>query len=496
MKVTLISPFPDVYSYGIRIISAVLKQAGHETQILFLTRDFWDPYSPKVIDQVIEKCKGSDLVGMTVFSNFWENCQMVTRAIRERLDIPVAWGGIHATVRPEETLTEADFAVVGEAEETVLELMEHLKKKKAGLPNGQAIPGLRERGQEEFIQRSPLADLDQIPLPDYDLETHYILNGEDLVPMTPALLGKATKGIYQTIPSRGCPYNCTFCANVYLNRVFPENMKVRHMSMRKLVAEIETIRARYPVFNHVKFDDDAFFVIDYDELAVFAEEYKKRIGLPLIVTGITANTIRRDKIELLVNAGMAEVRVGIVSATEKMRKEYARPQTERKVMEAAKLLSEFTDRCLPNYDLIIESPWETEEGLVETMRFMLDMPIPYRLWLCSLTYYPGTDVYDRAKAEGLIQDDVKDVYRKYYHKLQPTYLNSLFRALSHHTYMNEKIPKRLFLLATQPWARKTPVGWVFSWLIWTRLKTVARLKYLRMKWTGALPTRNLIPVTE
>jgi len=231
MKVTLISPFPDVYSYGIRVISSVLKKAGHETQILFLTREFWEPYSDKVLDQAVEYCRGSDAVGMTVFSNFWENSQLVTRAIRERLDIPVIWGGIHATVRPEESLTEADYVVIGEAEETVLDLL-------SDLGSDRRIPGVLKRGQEGYEKRDPIADLDLVPMPDYDLEDHFILDGEDLVPMTPARLRKATNGIYQTIPSRGCPYMCTFCANVYLNRACLDNRKVRHISMPRLVEEI------------------------------------------------------------------------------------------------------------------------------------------------------------------------------------------------------------------------------------------------------------------
>jgi len=472
MKIALISPFPDIYSFGVRSISGVAKAAGHETRILFVTQEFTQPYSPQVVDRVVEHCRGFDLVGVSLMSNFWDNSVALTDAVRKRLGVPVVWGGIHPTVRPEECLEHADYVAVGEAEETFSGLLDHLG-------NGKPVPGVRSKRWNEVLRAAPPADLNRLPLPDFDISDHFVLEGENLVPMTPDLLRKRTGGIYLTIPSRGCPYDCTYCCNVFLNQEFPENRKVRRKSMANLVAEVETVLNRLPVFDKVKFDDDAFFFLSVEEMREFAELYKKRINLPLVVTGVTPSTIRKEKIETLVDAGLVEIRMGIETASERMRKEYKRPQTERKVAKAAALLAEFGDRVVPFYDLIIDNPWESDESLVETLRFMARLPMPYELILYSLTFYPGTDVYDRAKEEGLIQNDVQDVYRKYYHSFRPTHLNALFEILTHYAHWREKPPVALFDLATHPLVRDSPLARIFPWFLRSRLKALLRLRYLR-----------------
>ncbi|MCA9447930.1 MAG: B12-binding domain-containing radical SAM protein [Candidatus Omnitrophica bacterium] len=484
MKITFISPFPDVYSYGLRSLSGVAKAAGHETQMLFMTQQFTEPYSQSVLDRMVELTKDSDLVGVTLMSNFWDNSVAITRAIKEKLGIPVVWGGIHPTIRPEECLEHADYVAVGEAEVSFVGLLENLG-------NGKPLPGIRQKGVDEVLRAAPPEDLNLIPLPDFDLENHFVLENNDLIPMTPEILRDRTDGIYLTIPSRGCPFDCTYCCNVFLNQEFPENRSVRRKTMPNLVTEVETILNRVGVFDKVKFDDDAFFFLSIEEMKIFAEEYKRRIHLPLSITGVTPSTVRRDKIETLVDAGLIEIRMGIDAAAKEMRMEYKRPQTERKVINSATLLAEFGDRLTPYYDLIIDNPWESEESEAETLRFMARLPKPYELILYSLTFYPGTDVYDQALEEGLIEDDVEDVYRKYYHNFRPTYLNELFKVLTHYAHWREDAPVGWFDFASHPIVRKMPGKWILPKLLLARLRWILRLRrYLNR------PNRTLAPPSQ
>jgi radical SAM superfamily enzyme YgiQ (UPF0313 family) len=470
MKLTLISPFPDVYSFGIRSLSATARDVGHETRLLFVTQQFTEPYSQRVLDQVVEHCRDAELVGISLMSNFWDNASALTKVLQQRLGVPVLWGGIHTTVRPSESLQVADYVAIGEAEESFVQFLSHWG-------TGKTTPGIRARGQTEYERAAPPACLDTIPHADFDLEHHCVLVGDTLVPMTPELLRQRTEGIYLTIPSRGCPFDCTYCCNVFLNQEFPENRKVRHKSMPRLIEELEQVLNRLPVFNRIKFDDDAFFSLPVEEIISFSREYKRRIDLPLIVTGVTPATVRRDKLEALVEAGLVEVRMGIETASESMRKEYKRPQTERKVAKAAALMNEFKERLTPFYDLIIDNPWETEESLVETLRFLTRLPLPFEIILYSLTFYPGTDVYERAVADGLVKDDLEDVYRKYYHSFRPTYLNDLFEVLTHYVHWREPIPVRAFDFATHPWIRSNPLARKLPNLLKNRLKLILKARY-------------------
>jgi radical SAM superfamily enzyme YgiQ (UPF0313 family) len=474
MHLTLLSPYPDLFSFGIRSLSAACKQAGHSTRILFLTQDFNVSYTEMVLKQIVDLCRGSDLVGIGLMTNFWDNTRDLTHTIKSELGIPVIWGGIHPTIRPEECLQYADHVAIGEAEKSLVEFLD--------MNLAHSVSGIFSRGGNEKIPYPPPADPDSLPPPDYDLDDHWVLEQGNLVRMTPEILATRTAATYLTIPSRGCPFQCSYCCNAFLNRTFPENRKVRHKSMSHLLEEIETVCRELPIWKQIKFDDDAFFSLPLGEIQAFSREYKQRIGLPLVITGITPSTVQREKLQALVEAGLVEVRMGIESASETTRKFYRRPQTEKGVLKAAQLFNEFSGQLKPLYDLIIDNPWESEESLVETLQFVTRLPLPFELILYSLTFYPGTDVYEQARQEGLIKDDLVDVYRKYYHSFQPTYLNELYETLTHYAHWNEPIPIRLFDMATHPWVRRNPLFRKFPALIKNRLKLILKYRHLKQKW--------------
>ena len=96
MKVSLISPYPDITNYGLRTLSAVLRQAGHETVVICMP-DFAgdgeskhvkmseERYTPEVIAQMLEVMADSDLVGVSLMTHYFDSSKQVTRAIKERL---------------------------------------------------------------------------------------------------------------------------------------------------------------------------------------------------------------------------------------------------------------------------------------------------------------------------------------------------------------------------------------------------------------------------
>src|SRR3989304_6597478 len=136
MKVTLISPYPDITSFGIRTISSYLKQHHFETQLIFLPDPFGDNfivrkerYDENIMDEVTNICSKSDLIGITLMTNFFDGAIQITKSLKRRLNIPIIWGGIHPTVRPEECLNYADMVCVGDGEIAMLELAQKLEMK-------------------------------------------------------------------------------------------------------------------------------------------------------------------------------------------------------------------------------------------------------------------------------------------------------------------------------------------------------------------------------
>jgi coproporphyrinogen III oxidase-like Fe-S oxidoreductase len=138
-----------------------------------------------------------------------------------------------------------------------------------------------------------------------------------------------------------------------------------------------------------------------------------------------------DKVGALVDAGMKRVHMGLQTGSMgTMRGIYKRPSSRQNLQNAFQVFHQFRDRIdPPSYDLIVDNPWETEEDRLETLNLLLEIPKPYKLNLFSLTFYPGTELHERAKAEGLIGDEDHEIYQKNFLVMKHTYINCLIRML-------------------------------------------------------------------
>ena len=208
--------------------------------------------------------------------------------------------------------------------------------------------------------------------------------------------------------------------------MYPHQKPIRKKSVDNIIKELQEVKSKLPFIEIILFNDDAFFLMSVDEIKELSKKYKEQIGLPLYITGATPTTLTKEKLSLLVDAGLIEIRMGIQSAAERAKKIYKRPHTDQQVENAVRMVNKHRNQVKAGYDIILDSPWETDEDLTETLMFLSKLPTPFILTILSLIFYPGTDIYTKAKKEGLIKDDLNDIYRKYYHGSSNTYLNKLF----------------------------------------------------------------------
>jgi radical SAM superfamily enzyme YgiQ (UPF0313 family) len=442
MKVVILSPNPpDCVAFGPRQLAAVLREKGHACSIVFLRgsvkRNRFDAtfvyrYSDSQVDDIVEICRDADVVGVSFMSLYYDRGVQLTRAIQERLGKPVIWGGTHPSLRPETSIQIADYVCVGEGEIAFVEWLNRLEK------GGDltSVPGIWARSEASVIENGEapeVPDINAIPWPDMDTVGHYVDDGDHVVPMTTELMyrilprlpyfnGQQHIGI-RLMATRGCPHKCTYCAS-------SAQTTMRRRTVENTIQHIEWLVRRYPFLQTIYEFDDTFFATKMDWLTEFCEKYKARVGLPWHCQ-TSPSTLTRKKLDLLVDAGLVFCEMGVQSGSDEIKRLFQRTETEEQVRRAAEILHEYTvsgKLQQPRYHIITDVPWESNESVLSTIQLLLSLPRPFDLAIGSLCLFPGTALNDKARADGILVDEVNQVYRKPFLKPQPNLLNWLIYA--------------------------------------------------------------------
>lgn len=443
MKITLISVDDELYCIGVRVLSACLRQAGHIVQLLFLpppvrnsgtSEKFRMEYSAELLESVRHACTDSDLVGISLFTNYFLRAVSITQYLKEHhLKAPVIWGGVHPTVEPEACLEYADAVCIGEGENAIIELMNHMEKAN---PYWETRNIWFKRGAE--IVRNPLRpliqDLDAIPFPDYSGENHFLASRDRLQPLTPARLvefrgerfASRSEGIYYPImTSRGCPFSCTYCCNSVYKRLYPSEKRLRWRSAENVVGELKMIMEKIGRIALVLMVDDNFTAQSEQSLREFCKLYKNEIGVPFACQ-CSPLTINEAKIKILIEAGCAKIVMGVESASSRINAMYGRERFHVALPRALALIEQYRSkmRFPPSYQFIIDNPYETLDETLETLKLAISLKKPWDNPIYSLMLFPGTPLQEMADKDGLIPDKISGVCKKDWHDQS----NLLFRA--------------------------------------------------------------------
>lgn len=389
-----------------------------------------------MVEAVAELCRDSDLVGVSVMTNYFFKAADLSDRLRERISAPVVWGGAHPTVAPVECLDHADLVCIGEGERPLLSILEKLEREEE--PEG--IPNVLTRKESDPASRElypPIGDLDSLPFPDYSLEDHHVLLGDRMVELDEDLLRRFCKTasnfdrndevIYEAIASRGCPYHCSFCINNRYLSLYEGHRFFRRRSMENLVDELERIRRIYPWFNRIVLQDDCFTATSAEDIRRFSALYRDRVGQPFFFL-LNSTTMDEERVKPLLDAGVHKLQVGIQSASRCTNDEiydrsfFSAPQ----LLERARRTQEIYDGgILVTYDIILDNPFEDVDSILQTLKLAIDLPRPKLLQLFSLTLFPGTAILERALREGVI-DSPRAHYVKEDHDRELRYVNLLF----------------------------------------------------------------------
>lgn len=413
--------------YGLNILAAQLKKMeSHnvKVQCFYIFYDFNKLYPQSVLDDLAYFCKGSDLIGVSLISSAYRNSIHITNHLRKSIDCPIIWGGKHPTIDPDDCIQHADMVVIGEGEDTMLELVDAIN---SGRSYDQTL-GTWVRHKETVIknEKRPLEqNLDKYLFPDYSIENKFVLDTRNMRirPMESSDL-KQMKNWYPTMITRGCPFRCAFCTNT------KDLRKMRARSIGNVIAEIKEFLNIHPSTKRIFFRDDALTSMPMEFIEELSSELKE-INLPFTCSGVMSSTpMFKEKLTLLRNAGFVGVKMGIQSGCERVRREvHTRPESNKTIVWGASVLN-FLRFGKINYYMITDNPYESEDELIESIRFTSRLPRPFSLSLFSLNFYPGTALYRRALQDGIIENK-EEALQESTMVFKNTYLNKVFLLVRH-----------------------------------------------------------------
>lgn len=433
MKITLISLDQMIISYGLRLISSYLKQEGFEVEIIFGRAVIGQSLSGEVEVQITKLCSKSDLVGISLMSNHFLQAISLTQKIKNKLKVPIIWGGVHPTFCPQDCLRYADMVCVGEGEESMLKLVGRMKAKQEIT----ATPGIWFKKNGEIIRNKiePLiGDLDKLSFPDFGPEGHFIRDGEKIKKMTKSLFEKfLTKretptgefvSEYYIATSRGCPFRCAYCASNTIKSLYSGQKFFRLRASKKVIDEVKKLITKFDFIKWIYFADDDLLASPIERIKKFCELWKKEVGLPFYAT-LAPWSYNEEKLKLFLEAGLGNINMGIQTVSQKGCLVYHRAVSKKKLRQIISSIHKLKPPMPPLYDFILDNPYENDRDRLENLDFVLKIPNPKKFQLFSLVPFPGTEIYTRMKSDGFLIDEEKMIYQKSYSYPEANYINML-----------------------------------------------------------------------
>ncbi|MBN2377378.1 MAG: radical SAM protein [Sedimentisphaerales bacterium] len=367
---------PRNFPTGLGLIAARLRQAGYRVGVidvngLRLSDD-------EVMERIAEQGPSVIGIGGLVTTYGWVK-RMAERIRRERADCPIVLGGSVGTSIIETVLrkTKVNVIAVGEADDTVGELMEALLNGRE-LDDVAGLAFLREGQVVRTAERAMLGDLDELEYPAWDM-----------FPME-VYLANPVVGVgrdIDVISSRGCPFQCQYCYRIF-------GKKYRGRSAEHVVGEIEVLKRNYDV-DFISFQDDCF-VVDKQRVHEICDLIDKSSilrGLRWSCTGRV--TVCDDELLGRMRAsGCVSVSFGIESGSERilraMKKNASLAEAERVILSVRATGM----RCPVSF--MIGYPGETRETVLETVAFCekLNIGLSALMFTCP---YPGTPLYEQVR---------------------------------------------------------------------------------------------------
>jgi anaerobic magnesium-protoporphyrin IX monomethyl ester cyclase len=382
--------------HALLAIAAPAYKAGYNIRIL-------DQRIEKITEQSLKELISSDLicVGISTMTGAQiRNSLELAKIIRKLTNVPIVWGGTHPTLMAEQTLVNeyVDIVVVGEGDFTFVELLNALGKKQSLVE----IKGIlyKEDGRIITTPKRPLLNVEELlptPWGLIDVEK-YIHKNEDIY------LKNRLRVLDLGQTSRGCPFNCGFCASASIR-----DRKWRPMSAQRSFNMIKESVARFKLDGFWLRDDE--FYIDRKRAYEICElMIKENLDVKFYTSGTRVDVFMKASDKELValkRAGADVLKFGAESGSNRILKLMHKGIMVEQTLGANRRCREYG--FIPAYALMMGYPSETMEEINMTidLAYCLKKENPQaRLeTITSYTPYPGTPDFKLAIQHGLVAPD-------------------------------------------------------------------------------------------
>jgi len=342
-------------------------------------------------------------------------------------------GGKCPTLGPEKFMKnkKVDIICRGEGETPFLALCSSLEEGKSF----DRINNLWVKKGDTFIKNKlgPLEDLDKLPIPSWDLydKRHFYK----------PFCGKVYRYGHVEL-SRGCPYNCSYCANEGLQKLYAKKGKYyRKKSLKRALHEIKFLKTKHDL-EMIKFWDEEFLLFKENELEEFASEYKK-LKLPFLITA-RLDSVTEKKAKLLKEMGCVNISAGIESGSEHIRRNILnRRMSNKDIIRGIKILNDHKIRTSTLN--MIGMPFETRKEAFETIELNRRAKAQNSS-IMILQPWEGTKIRDMAVRAGFMKENSETSLYTDTSLNMPLFSPDEIKGLTKTFSLYRKVPKILYPL--------------------------------------------------
>ena len=395
-------------SFPARIFHAMCLKDEINSHALFFKNNFTNdhlPISAHELDLAQDLVRGiqPDVITMSIMAPYAVAARQLVQRLRQVSDADIVVGGKYPTIVPHEALAFADYACKGEGDLTMLRINERLRR-------GEDLRGIKglwykdddgmvvDMGQDVLYQ-----EMDDIPYPAIDEPQMFFIEKDTMDTVDPEIYDEDIL----VMAGRGCVYLCSYCVNSLLIPMNRGNGRfVRLRSPDHVMEELDYRRDKYKSPKTVTFNDEVFGVFD-DWVEEFSAKYKERCGLPFECE-LVPRLIKEHNVRLLADAGMESLHFGVQSGHDDIRRDVMhRPGSNDELVQKSRLLRDINVR--PEYDIILDNPFDTAESLEEALGLLLEFGTPISLNTYKMQYFPHYPFTNMALQAGHItEEDVTD----------------------------------------------------------------------------------------